>query len=1844
MKKALFCFIFLMAFKSVISQVTIDFTANTRVGCGVVQVAFQNKSTGPIKSYSWNLGGIVSAVENPSRIFISPGKYNICLTVTDVSGKSETLCKNEFIEVKPSFKADFISTESLICAGTSSEFKDLSVSPNGKITTVIWDLGGSTGTIQLVNSVPVSSTYKDPGLYAVTLYVKDEAGCESTITKKDILRVLQKPEIKINIPAAICNVPADVNVNNLSPKTPELTFQWNFGNGISYTGFDPPPVRFNQEGKYDLKVIARNSASNCSDSLIQPGAFVVEKMAKFIVNRRNACLNDAIQFSPLSTIQPETHFWDFGDGMTSNMANPQHAYRLPGCYTVTHNTIYQGCTSIQVLDTCIRIYDLPQPAFVLDKTRGCQFPLLVQTTNNSSTGIEWTWSSNGVFLSNEKNPVLRFDSPGLYPIQLEVKNAEGCKATVGHGPIEGYKIQPRISSGAVKGCGPLFYTLEHNSLSADPITLIRWTVFTSVPKVVVGPVAALIIPETGQYNVRLVIENTLGCKDSVEEVKWIQVGRPPATAMEFTNQICFGLPLNLMDKSDSSANEFLWEFGDGLDPDGSKNPVKTYLEPKIYTITHQAFFNGCPGNRVSENVQILGAKADFEIQNNCNTPNSKAFLNKSVGADSVQWDFGVTGSAGDTNSQLNSRFNYPMPGGYAVTLKVFHKASHCEDTAVLTAIVSKLNASFKLNSNESCTPAEIQIINTSQDVSGYQYLFAGAEISNPDTSDPVVRYTHGGNYAGRLIGTDQLGCRDTFDLADSIRIHEIQVQAMTSHQNFCQDSTVKLMAINKSINDRISSYTWTFGNQSIDNKPEIEVTIDSVRTHQVILSAISVAGCKVESKLTIESSHIRVDFITDTLICKSDSIRFSTLISGHWNKVFWNFGDGDSTNQINPSHRYTSDGFYSVRLTVKDDLSGCSQTKIKNDYIRIHDPIAAFEVLNAQEFCPPFIGKVSNHSQFASDFEWIFGEGSGVSTEYEPSRLFTESGSYKVRLIAKSSDRCTDTSSIESAFIVNGPEINFIKELFPKVCTPLPVNYLLFNNGVNLIGIEYGDGYQDVIDGPAKETPFKHTYDTGGLFYSVIFATDTFGCTSFKLLDTILLHEVIPRLGFENNLICGSEGYLSIKNESASSDPITELILTLDGNNTQTRFPNVPDSVFLDQFGYYSLKLVMGSAFCKDSIQYLDTIHLTPAPATNFEISNALLCEGDSITLINRSTAINEVINLLEWKISNQRFSGTTVDWKLAPGNLDVKLIAGTENGCRDSLEREYLVNPSVRAIISSDTLICAGALTHLQARITTPIDGSTYIWRDGDSFLCEDCLQISLRPETSSVYTFEAKHPNGCLSTFEAKVSAFRNPIGLLTMTADTIICKSSIIPLQADAKEDVYSYRWDTSRIGLSCYQNCRNPLASPDTTTTYIVIVSNGQGCERIDSVIVYVNTPGGLDLGPDRTLCPGDSFKISVPGYLDYRWSGSSGISCTNCADPVLMPLKESLFILNATEDGCSVMDSIRIRLFSGNLIVGRKDTTLCIGSSVQLKTVDQIGLKWLPSPWLNDLTVKNPIAKPQSDAVFYVQAIEDLCTVLDSFTVRVLKQTEISARDKTVCPGAEFSLTVQGDATSFRWDGPNIKSGQNTNSIQASTQKDVLYKVIAQNHTCASDTATIRVSVVSFLDLPEKLRVQVIKSLPFQLNQNFKPDSSFQYSWTPGDDLSCTDCLRPIVFTDTSKNYIFQIFDPATGCELTQAVEVSVIKRCQAEDFFSIPNIFTPNQDGLNDQLFILPKAADLIKSFRIFDRTGDLVFETYDLHIGWDGRLKNTAVANGVYVYLIEAECPQINQRIILTGDVTLIR
>ena len=153
---------------------------------------------------------------------------------------------------------------------------------------------------------------------------------------------------------------------------------------------------------------------------------------------------------------------------------------------------------------------------------------------------------------------------------------------------------------------------------------------------------------------------------------------------------------------------------------------------------------------------------------------------------------------------------------------------------------------------------------------------------------------------------------------------------------------------------------------------------------------------------------------------------------------------------------------------------------------------------------------------------------------------------------------------------------------------------------------------------------------------------------------------------------------------------------------------------------------------------------------------------------------------------------------------------------------------------------------------------------------------------------------------------------------------------------------------------------------------------------------------------------------------------------------------------------------------------------------------------------------------------------------------------------------------------------------------------------------------------------------------------FGPYSSWSvnsYSWTPGAGLSCNDCAQPL-FDSVSGYYSYSLFITYNNtCQISDTINVIVV----SQHIIYVPNAFTPNGDGVDDEFKVFPRGGIILLDLKIFDRWGEKVFETQDLNSGWDGRFKGELESPGIYVYTLNVTFDD-NKSISKQGSISLIR
>jgi gliding motility-associated-like protein len=255
-------------------------------------------------------------------------------------------------------------------------------------------------------------------------------------------------------------------------------------------------------------------------------------------------------------------------------------------------------------------------------------------------------------------------------------------------------------------------------------------------------------------------------------------------------------------------------------------------------------------------------------------------------------------------------------------------------------------------------------------------------------------------------------------------------------------------------------------------------------------------------------------------------------------------------------------------------------------------------------------------------------------------------------------------------------------------------------------------------------------------------------------------------------------------------------------------------------------------------------------------------------------------------------------------------------------------------------------------------------------------------------------------------------------------------------------------------------------------------------------------------------------------------------------------------------------------------------------------------------------------------------------------------------DSIVCANDRISylgLYNRPDTSSVKWlwTFPNGTTSGDQNPPRQTYLKPGNYRVsvyaINSSGCIDSTSQSLKVHALPTASLPSSLTMQ--NGFPITIPATYS-SNVIGYSWLPDNNtLSCIDCPQPITTnTKFTTKYTVSFVD-SNGCKNTSDVQVIVI--CKNANVF-VPNTFSPNGDGSNDIFYIRGKGLDRVKSIRVFNRWGEVVFEQKDFPVndpsyGWNGKYKGNRPQADVYVYQVEVFCE--NSEIIrFEGNVALIQ
>lgn len=385
---------------------------------------------------------------------------------------------------------------------------------------------------------------------------------------------------------------------------------------------------------------------------------------------------------------------------------------------------------------------------------------------------------------------------------------------------------------------------------------------------------------------------------------------------------------------------------------------------------------------------------------------------------------------------------------------------------------------------------------------------------------------------------------------------------------------------------------------------------------------------------------------------------------------------------------------------------------------------------------------------------------------------------------------------------------------------------------------------------------------------------------------------------------------------------------------------------------------------------------------------------------------------------------------------------------------------------------------------------------------------------------------------------------------------------------------------------------------------------------------------------QSICPGASVTVDAQSIAtDYLWSPANGVSCITCAVTDFSPLNTTIYTLISSLNNCSDTTTLLIQVVPDAIADAGEDLAICNGQQTQLSGTGNGTFLWSPAVGLSSSTLASPTANPTSTTTYTLTVTTaNGCTAQDEVVVTIFDGfTLIVSGNTTICPGTNTTLTASG-ANAYLWSPDIAISDINSSTPTVNPTTTTTYTVVAtDNDGCTAD-ATIVVNTYP-VTYNADFDTTVCKGEPLTLSA---PHGT-QFNWYVNQQLiSTSSTATPATLNNSTITLNYQ---DENSCEAVKVYHIVIDNGC---DFIIVPSAFSPNGDGKND-VFRIIKAGVISYTLSVYNRWGQLIFQTNDLSGGWDGNINGAQAEVGTYVYMIQAQL-QNGEVVNAQGNVTLLR
>ena len=1799
---------------------TVSVAANPTITCTNTLVAVSGSSTTAGVNYSWSPGGSspIAASTNVSSV----GSY--VLTVTNpttncsntgtVTVATNTLLPNISTAANPTITC----TNTLVAVSGSSTTAGVNYS---------WSPGGSTPTAASTN---VSSA----GNY-VLIVTNPANGCISSGTVTVGTNTVT-PNISTATNPTITCTNTLVSVSG-SSTTAGVNYSWSPGGSAPTAN----STNVSSAGNYVLTVT--NPANGCiSTGTVTVGTNTVAPNISTASNPTITCTNTLVAVSGSSTTIGVNYSWSPG-GSTPTTASTNVS--SVGNYVLTVTNPANGCLSSGTVTVGTNTI-APNISTAINPTITCTNTLVAVSGSSTTSGVNYFWSPGG---SSPTAASTNVSSAGNYVLTV-TNPANGCTST-GTVTVGTNTVVPNIStaSNPTITCTNTLVAVSGSSTTAG--INYSWSPGGSTPTA-----NSTNVSSAGNY-VLTVTNPANGCISSGTVTVGTNTVAPNISTATNPTITCTNTLVAVSGSSTTAGVNYSWSPG-GSSPTADSTNVSTAGD-YVLTVTNPA--NGCTStgtvtvnSNVNQPIVTLGTDPVITCTNQIVSLNASSSITGSI----FSW------SPGGSTPNLSTT-NVSSTGQYTVTIT--NPNNGCVSTATANVTQNTTQPAISVNSATpiSCI-STTSTLSGSSTTSGVNYLWspAGTTPSSSSTvvnaagtytltvTNPTNGCTNSGTVQVTTTGVPNVSVNPASELTCTTTSVTISGASSTSGVTYTWSGP--LGAVSSTNNGSTTSatvnipgeYTLTVSDGTCTNSGIVVVGIDNTLPNISIgpdaeitctNTSVQLNGSSTSSGITINwsgppgftpsttntintiipgtytltitdpsnacTATLTAEVTSNTLIPDVDAgqnqvitcLNASVVLTGTSSvtsaNYLWNAGTNPTSNStsVNNAGNYT--------LTVTDPANGCTNSDVVAVTTNTLAPLAIAGNPQTLTCAATTVTLTGSSNVATANYLWS----PGGTTPNNATTQVNTTGNYELT-VTDPSNGCSSSATVVVNSNTTLPDVNSGNDQI-ITCANASVT-LTGNSNVANANFLWSNG----VSNPNNSTT---TVSSVGDFTLTV--TDPAnGCTNTDIVS-VSSNTDAPNAnaGNDQTLTCA---VTSVTLTGSSTNTNITYLWSPAGANPTSATNNVSTT------GLYTLTVTDNGNGCSSS----DVVEVLPdanLPQLTMGSNQQLTCLVTSVNILGTSVT-NNVNFTWDASVSNSNGSSATVS---NPGDYTLT-VTNITNGCSNSgvvTVSIDTISPNVDAGLNQ-TLTCSVTSVTLTGNSTTP--GATYLWSPAGDTPTASSTNVAI----IGIYTLTVTNPiNGCSSNDIVQVLPDANLPSITMGQNQTLNCNISSVSISGQTNTSNASYTWNP-------------PGTTPSSPSTEVTIsgiytltvtdLSNGCSSSSTISVTSDLTIPAATIDPVQPITCSTSSSIISASSDVanaGYSWSGPNNFNSTQANNNITAAGLYTLIVTHPVST-CTATVSINVLIdtispsisatSSASTLTCAQEFTDLIGSS----STPGVNYQWsgvsgavsgnpaiINSPGNYTLTVTNPLNGCVSNATVLINQNITIPQAQSNISTPILN-----------CEITDAFLNANGSSTfNYIWAGPNSFTSVEQNPAQSiNTIGTYTLYVIDPTNGCSDS------SFVSLAQGPNPVADFTFDpSLGYMpLSVNFTNQSSIGftngYSWSFGDGNTSVEINPNNIYTSSGTFTITLIgYGNVAACNDTVEKTILVYPEIKLE----IPNVFSPNGDGNNDDYFIISSGFKEL-NVTIFNRWGSVIATFNAIGGSWDGTNGNGVLsAEGTYYYIL---------------------